>query len=183
MDSIYGKDSEGQKNGGGQMVATPAETIYGKQNKSLHKAFTASGMPYNSNKEFWKEIMVAVVGRKVKGLTDMTLGERNRLIKHFKSKGLSLHNPRIYKDMWDWKKGDKTEKPAASERPIKAPGKQRMLKKIGAILAEHKLPWSYADKMAKKRFNVDRVEWLKPDDLKKIMQMLIIHNRRHGGDD
>ena len=73
--------------------------------------------------------------------------------------------------------------PTVGKRPIRVPkAKQAMVKKIGAILASQKKPWAYADKMAKNRFGVDFVEFLEIENLEKVMQMLIIHNRRHGGE-
>ena len=164
------------------MAKSPAEPVYGKQNKSLHKAFTASGMPYNANKSYWQNLLAQIAKRVVTGLSDMTLGERYWLIKHFQHKGHSLHNPRIYKGLWDWKKGDPVVVDTTAERPLEVPGnKKGLVSKIGAILTEHKLPWTYVDGIAKKRFGVQVVEWLDYDDLYKVMQMMIKYNRRHGG--
>ncbi len=166
------------------MAKGAANIIYGKQNKSLHKAFSSSGMPYSANRVWWQPVLKEAAGRQVTGLSDMTLGERHALIQIFQRKGLSLHNPRIFKGLWNWKKGDPVVVVASAERPLEVPGeKQPMVDKIGAILAEQKKPWSYADGIAKKRFKVQVVEWLRVDDLEKVMQMLITYNRRHGGDD
>lgn len=165
------------------MAKSPAETVYGKQNKSLHKAFSASGMPYNANKESWQPVLVEVAKRKVDGISSMTLGERYWLIKHFQEKGHSLHNPRIYKGLWHWKKGDKRIVETTAERPLEvAVAKLPLIKKIGAILAEHRKDWKYADGIAKNmKFKADAVEWLSYGELEKVMQALIIYNRRQGG--
>lgn len=166
------------------MAKGPANIIYSKQNKSLHKAFSASGMPYSANRVRWQPVLKNIAGHEVSGLSDMTLGERYKLIQSFQRKGHSLHNPRVYKGLWNWKKGDPVVVVASAERPLEVPGeKQGMVDKIGAILADNKLPWSYADAIAQKRFKVQVVEWLRPNDLEKVMQMLIISNRRHGGEE
>lgn len=166
------------------MAKGPANIIYGKQNKSLHKAFSTSGMPYSANRVWWQPVLKEAAGRQVSGLSDMTLGERHALIQIFQRKGHSLHNPRIFKGLWNWKKGDPVAVAASAERPLEVPSeKLAMVKKIGAILADNKLPWSYADTIAQKRFKVQVVEWLRADDLEKVMQMLITYNRRHGGAD
>ena len=53
------------------------------------------------------------------------------------------------------------------------------VKKIDAILQELDLGRNYADGIAKKRFGVEKVHWLKPDQLRAVMQMLIYHQNRH----
>ena len=48
-----------------------------------------------------------------------------------------------------------------------------MTAKIEAILTELKLEWSYADGIAKQMFGIERVAWLDPDQLFKVMAALI----------
>jgi phage gp16-like protein len=55
-----------------------------------------------------------------------------------------------------------------------------LLKRINALLIKHGRPSTYADSIAKNRFNVDKLEWLDYEQLKKIMQMLSIDDRRRG---
>ncbi|MDX9788805.1 MAG: regulatory protein GemA [Desulfobacterales bacterium] len=52
------------------------------------------------------------------------------------------------------------------------------LSKIGAILADLKYPWAYADGMARNMFGVKKVRWLKPDQLQKLIVALIYHQKR-----
>lgn len=55
-----------------------------------------------------------------------------------------------------------------------------MLAKVAALLADNKLPWSYAHKIAKRMFNVDRVQWLSDGHLHTLIGVLQIHaNRLH----
>lgn len=56
--------------------------------------------------------------------------------------------------------------------------KELYLRKITALLTEHQLPQSYADSIAKRSFNVDFVHWLQVWQLKKVIQMLEVYNRR-----
>lgn len=63
-------------------------------------------------------------------------------------------------------------------RPKPAEHKELYLRKITALLTEHQLPQSYADSIAKRSFNVDFVHWLEVWQLKKVIQMLEIYNRR-----
>ncbi|MFS7553983.1 regulatory protein GemA, partial [Pasteurella multocida] len=48
---------------------------------------------------------------------------------------------------------------------------------------EHQLPQSYADSMAKRSFKVDFVHWLDVWQLKKVIQMLEVYNRRQQRDE
>lgn len=56
--------------------------------------------------------------------------------------------------------------------------KRHTMKKIDAILQDLKLDRAYADGIAKRRFQVDKVHWLEPQKLRKVMQMLIYHQKR-----
>jgi len=56
--------------------------------------------------------------------------------------------------------------------------KKRMLSKIGAILAELKLPWSYADGIANQMFGIEKVLWCYPDRIYKVLQALIMHQKK-----
>lgn len=54
-----------------------------------------------------------------------------------------------------------------------------MVAKIGAILAEIDKPWSYAHGTARKMFRAQRVEWLRADQLHRLVAALQISaNRR-----
>ena len=83
-----------------------ARQIYFQQNRILHQAFTATGMPYKENHEYWTLAFEEVVKRAC-SLSTLTLGERRLLIRHLQTKGLTMFNPGVPKTMRDWKKGDK----------------------------------------------------------------------------
>ena len=83
-----------------------ASHIYARQNRLLHKAFAASGFPYNEDKCVWLKLMTDIAGRPVGGLSGMTLFERHRLINHFQQKGMRLFSPAVPVTIRDWKKGD-----------------------------------------------------------------------------
>lgn len=59
-------------------------------------------------------------------------------------------------------------------------GKAATVKKIEAIILDMGLSWAYVDSIAKKRFGVDAVQWLEYEDLRKVLQMMIIHQKRRG---
>jgi hypothetical protein len=83
-----------------------ARQIYFQQNRILHQAFTATGMPYKENREYWALVFEETV-KHACGLSALTLGERRRMIRHLQAQGLRLFNPGVPKTMRDWKKGDK----------------------------------------------------------------------------
>lgn len=60
------------------------------------------------------------------------------------------------------------------------------LDKVGALLADAKRPWAYAHAMASHMFRgVSRVEWLRDDQLRKLVAALEVDARRrakHGND-
>lgn len=53
-----------------------------------------------------------------------------------------------------------------------------MIGKIGAILAESGRDWNYAHGLARKMFHVQRVEWLRADQLHRVIAALAIDQRR-----
>ena len=66
----------------------------------------------------------------------------------------------------------------AKKRPAPRADKVQYLAKITALLTEYGLPQSYADGMAKKAFGIDFVHWLEVWQLKKVVQMLAVYDRR-----
>lgn len=54
-----------------------------------------------------------------------------------------------------------------------------MVSKVGAILAHRGKGWNYAHGTAKRMFKVQRVEWLRPDQLHRLVAALSYDQRRH----
>lgn len=66
-------------------------------------------------------------------------------------------------------------------RPRIATGRKAMLSKIEAMLAEAGRPWGYLDGMVERMLGEKKpVEWLNDDQVRKLMQMLIVDAKRHG---
>ncbi|MDY3123599.1 MAG: regulatory protein GemA [[Actinobacillus] rossii] len=65
------------------------------------------------------------------------------------------------------------------KRPTPRADKAKYLAKITALLTNQGKPQKYADAMAKKAFGIEFVNWLEPWQLKKIIQMLAVYERRH----
>lgn len=64
--------------------------------------------------------------------------------------------------------------------PTPAPDREKLMGKVEAFLAEAKRSWAYADGMAMRMFKVERVEWLDPQQLHKMVAALTYDARRHG---
>ena len=77
--------------------------------------------------------------------------------------------PRVHKSA----KASGMHKPVAADRV-------EMVAKIGAILTDLKLPWSYADGVAKQMFRVDLLRFCDVAQTQKVMQALIKRQRRLG---
>jgi phage gp16-like protein len=58
-------------------------------------------------------------------------------------------------------------------------GKKKIMSKLEAIILDMDLSWAYVDSIAKRRFGADTVQWLKTEDLYKVLQMMISHQSRH----
>ncbi|KGQ36478.1 gp16 family protein [Gallibacterium genomosp. 1] len=77
------------------------------------------------------------------------------------------------------KMGAKVQLPFWQNRPSPKADKKLYLAKITALLAKHHLPPQYADGIAKRAFNIDQVQWLTVWQLKKVIQMLSVYDRKN----
>lgn len=94
----------------------------------------------------------------------MSIQERDQVIQELKRLGFSDAR----------KQGGATIFPGRPENVDSVP----MLKKVEALLAAGGKPWSYATSMAKRMFKVERLEWLKADQLHRLIAALQIHANR-----
>lgn len=137
-----------------------AESIYKGQNKALHKAMSnLAGKPYTANKDEWCGIFSELLDRQVEGLSGLTLGERDLIIKHFQ--GLYsrkvLHNPAVPKRLADWKTGDA---PDGYEQRRET---DRQVKFIFALWANLGYEPAAIRAMIKARYGVEDVRFLDND--------------------
>lgn len=70
----------------------------------------------------------------------------------------------------------------AGKKPSVGRGRQALVGKVEALLAEAKRPWDYADAMAKRMFGVDKTDWLDAEQLVKLVAALTYDAKRHGRD-
>jgi len=111
----------------------------------------------------YREMLLNITGRRSAGL--LTAVQRAKVLRHLAKAGFKVKR-----------------RAACPGRPgnMNHPEKGKMLGKIEALLAEAHRPWSYAHGTARRMFNVNRVQWLKPDQLHKLIAALMADARRHG---
>lgn len=71
----------------------------------------------------------------------------------------------------------KSARKSGMDKPA-ADSKEPLLKKVGAILADCRLPWRYAEATAQNMFGVERLPWLTPTQLHKLVAALSVYQKR-----
>lgn len=107
--------------------------------------------------ETYRDVLFYTTGER--SCSDMNLDQLSRVLAEFRRKG--------------WKPQSKQ-----GAKPRVSGSKQTTIDKIEAILADMQLPWSYATGMAKNMFEKEAVEFLDAVQLQKLMQALIVYQRR-----
>lgn len=159
-------------------MSNKAQAIYNQQNKAIHIALRMLSMSYKDHKAELCTLYREIVGRAVSGLSDLSLGERDLLIRHYQKKGLKLFKPFVSRNLMKWRKGDAGDVFSDSRRPMAVPeDKKRMIGKIAAILADMDLSWKYADGISNRMFGVRFVEWCSASQLHKIVVALVIKQK------
>jgi len=116
--------------------------------------------------ETYRDVLYDVAG--VWSAADLDRRGRSAVIGRLKSLGFKS----TYKKGRGYKSIHKSAKASGMHIPS-SPERTPLLSKIGAILADLKLPWSYADSIAKHMYKVDKVRWLYPDQLRSVVVALV----------
>lgn len=119
----------------------------------------------------YREMLWSVA--RVKSAADLDEQGRSAAIEHLKACGFRP----THKSAKAFKSAHKSARASGMHRPP-ARARAPLLSKIGAILAELKLPWNYADGMARRMFGVEKARWLNPRQLYKLTAALIYHQQR-----
>ena len=153
-----------------------ASEIYRIQNRVLHRVFEALGLPYDLEKDYWLSVIREVCGREVSGLSELTLGERDLLIKHLQRANphLRIYNPPVPKRLRNWLKGEEDKGYAFREE------RDQVVRKILALWVELGYEPGQLRKVVRNMFKVDDVRWLKPEQADRLLRMLIARARKKG---
>lgn len=110
----------------------------------------------------WKMTISGLVAGRTTSSGALTAVERKTLIGALKARGWTP-----------------TRSPGRRVRRFRVPEtKEALAGKVRALLLDAGRPDAYADAIASSRFAVERWEWLDWEALKKLMQMLVIDQRR-----
>lgn len=74
--------------------------------------------------------------------------------------------------------GFKNKQPRFGQRPNPGVTRQPLMNKVEALLADNGLHWNYAHSMAQRMFKVEKIDWLDPHQLRKLVAALEINVRR-----
>jgi phage gp16-like protein len=109
--------------------------------------------------ETYRAVIRMISNGKTDSSADLDHVERSRLLDHLKAKGFKKHT-----------------------RPKTANVKAPQIEKIEALLASQKLPWSYADGVAKQMFGRDKLEWCSGQELRAVIVALTKRQSRKEGE-
>lgn len=114
----------------------------------------------------YRDIILDISHGKINSSKDLSATQRQSLINRLSVLAGEEERP-------SWQPRDKRSYPNRPKNMDK-PGESRadQLKKIEALLTIGKLPWSYADAIAKQMRLADKIQWVKEADLFKVITAL-----------
>lgn len=142
-------------------MARRARTPVADRNRQLgriHAGQKALGL----DDDTYRALLERVTGKR--SSADMTSDERNAVIAEMVRQGFEDEEAEGRKAVF-------------AGKPKNVQGVP-LLRKVEALLADHKRPWSYAHAMAKQMFDRDRLEFLRPDELHKLVAALQVDANR-----
>lgn len=127
---------------------TNTDPIRKRQLAQIHIAKSDMGL----DDDTYRALLMDVSG--VDSAAKLNAKQRAAVLERFESKG--------------WKNKKRKGKPRTA-----SDDKVPLISKIGALLADMKLPWSYADGIAKQMYKVDNLGWCKQNQLRGIITALV----------
>lgn len=140
------------------MKSTPTERRR-RELAKIHLAVKQLGMDDSTYRDLLQEIV------QVRSAKDLDERGRRQVLDHLQALGF---------------KSKASARFAGRPRNITSDDRGPQLAKIEAMLAAAARPWAYVDGMAKKMFQVDRVGFCNPEQLRKIIAALTYDAKRHG---
>ena len=102
---------------------------------------------------------------RVRSAAHLDAGGRAAVLDHFRARGWTPRRP---------KRSHHKGRPQNLDSDDRGP----QLRKIEALLADARLPWAYADGIAKRMFRIDRLQFCQPHQLQKVIADKV-HRDRH----
>lgn len=109
---------------------------------------------------------------------DLSARERVMVLNEFYRLGWSAENHRIPQRSPSTRSPSTGSGRAGGGGRIAGWGKDKLLSKIGALLAEAARPWAYADGIARHMFGIESVRFCDPEQLRKIVAALMYDQKR-----
>ncbi|MDI3325597.1 regulatory protein GemA [Pontibacterium granulatum] len=106
----------------------------------------------------YRQMLTSITGQN--SCSKLALPQLQQVLDHLKSKGF------------------KTKTRRYGKRPNPTTNRTAMMGKVEALLADGNLHWNYAHAMAKRMFQVEKVDWLEPDQLRKLIAALEYNAKR-----
>lgn len=139
----------------------PAKKRYSRRNAELAKIHIAQKQ-LNIDDDTYRDMLFIVAG--VNSAADLDAAGRRAVLDRLSADGFSRGRGR----------------PKNIDKHV--PGKAAQLAKIEALLTVGGKPWAYAEGIAKRMCKVDKIAWVKPRDLYKIITALRMQAKREGWD-
>lgn len=109
------------------------------------------------DEDTYRQMLATVTGGK-RSCSDCNVGELYQVLQHMKDRGFKARPKKRV-----------AQHPGTPHNL----GREPMLQKVEALLAEMKAPWSYADAIAKQQTGIAKVAWLKkPEHLRALIAAL-----------
>lgn len=116
------------------------------------------------NEATYRDMLQSVAG--VESAADLDVKGFDAVLAHLREAGFKAKRPVRFPD-----------KPQKHQVKVEC---RALMRKVEALLAEAKRPWSYGHGVAKQMFKIQRLEWLDAVQLHKVVQALMIDAKRHG---
>lgn len=132
--------------------------ISNAQKALIHVAKSKTGMTED-------EYRAMLSGFGVASSVELDRAKFDRVMRHFKKMGFRTRAK------------DAGRSPGAEETPA-VPSEQKLKKKIQHLATDMHLSRTYLDAISKRMFSVDTWSWLDADQLRKLVAVLVYHQKR-----
>ena len=131
-------------------------------------------MPYGECKGDWLALFEDVAGRRVSGLSGLTLAERHSVITHLQGRGARIFAPAVPEGVRDWRKGDPDVDYEFRE------GDSPQIRMICAVWAELGYRQKSLRGLVQRRFGKDDIRWLSDGELNQLANLVAARARARG---